>query len=59
MVSHGNTLRGLVMHLDGLDATAMEHVEIASGVPLVYRFAPDLAASGREWLELPATAPSL
>jgi 2,3-bisphosphoglycerate-dependent phosphoglycerate mutase len=37
----------------------MEHVEIASGVPLVYRFAPDLTAIGREWLELPATAPSV
>ncbi len=58
VVSHGNTLRGLVMHLDGLDAAAMEHVEIASGVPMVYRFAPDLSPLGREWLELPAVAPA-
>lgn len=58
VVSHGNTLRGLVMHLDGLDAEAMEHVEIASGVPLVYRFTPDFAAIGREWLESPALQPS-
>lgn len=57
VVSHGNTLRGLVMHLDRLDADAMEHVEIASGVPMVYRFAPDLSPLGREWLELPAVAP--
>jgi 2,3-bisphosphoglycerate-dependent phosphoglycerate mutase len=53
VVSHGNTLRGLVMHLDGLSAGAMERVEIASGVPLVYRFAPDLAVTGHAWLDGP------
>jgi 2,3-bisphosphoglycerate-dependent phosphoglycerate mutase len=58
VVSHGNTLRGLVMHLDGLSAEAMERVEIPSGVPLVYRFAPDLAVVGHEWLERPAIAPA-
>ena len=56
VVSHGNTLRGLVMHLDGLDAEAMERVEIASGVPLVYRFAPDLTVAGHAWLDGPAVA---
>jgi 2,3-bisphosphoglycerate-dependent phosphoglycerate mutase len=50
VVSHGNTLRGLVMHIEGLSAEAMEHVEIASGVPLVYRFAPDLACESKAWL---------
>jgi 2,3-bisphosphoglycerate-dependent phosphoglycerate mutase len=54
VISHGNTLRGLVMHLEGLSAEAMEQVEIASGVPLVYRFAPDLSVLGRAWLEVPA-----
>ena len=54
VVSHGNTLRGLVMHLDGLSAEAMEHVEIPSGVPLVVRFASDLSVVGREWLDVPA-----
>jgi 2,3-bisphosphoglycerate-dependent phosphoglycerate mutase len=57
VISHGNTLRGLVMHLDGLSAEAMEKVEIASGVPLVYRFAPDLSVQGREWLTVPDAAP--
>ena len=51
VVSHGNTLRGLVMHLDGIDPDAMERVEIPSGVPLVYRLAPDLGVLGREWLD--------
>jgi 2,3-bisphosphoglycerate-dependent phosphoglycerate mutase len=54
VVSHGNTLRGLVMHLDDLSPEAMERVEIPSGVPLVVRFAPDLSVVGREWLEVAA-----
>ena len=51
VVSHGNTLRGLVMHLDGLGPEAMERVEIPSGVPLIYRFSPALAVAARHWLE--------
>jgi 2,3-bisphosphoglycerate-dependent phosphoglycerate mutase len=46
VVSHGNTLRGLVMHLEGLSAEAMERVEIPSGVPMVVRFAPDHLCQG-------------
>ena len=51
VVSHGNTLRSLVMHLDGIAPEAIEHVEIAPGVPLVYRFNDEMEAVGREWLE--------
>jgi 2,3-bisphosphoglycerate-dependent phosphoglycerate mutase len=51
VISHGNTLRGLVMHLDGLSAEAMERVEIPSGVPLVYRFDAAGGVLGHEWLE--------
>lgn len=58
VISHGNTLRGLVMHLEGLSAEAMEQVEIASGVPMVVRLAPDLSVLGREWLELPDLVPN-
>lgn len=58
VISHGNTLRGLVMHLDGLSAEAMERVEIPSGVPLIYRFAPDMKVLGREWLEVPELMPN-
>jgi 2,3-bisphosphoglycerate-dependent phosphoglycerate mutase len=52
VVSHGNTLRGLVMHLEGLSAEALEQLEIPSGVPMVVHFAPDLSVQGHEWLEL-------
>lgn len=50
VVSHGNTLRALVMHLEGLTPEATEKVEIPPGVPLVYRFSDDLAVSARIWL---------
>ena len=51
VVSHGNTLRGLVMHLERLSAAAMEQVEIAPGIPLVYRLSPTFAVHAKEWLE--------
>jgi len=51
VASHGNTLRGLVMHFDGLDTAAMMHVEVPPGVPLVYRFTPELQAIDRQWLQ--------
>jgi 2,3-bisphosphoglycerate-dependent phosphoglycerate mutase len=57
VLSHGNTLRGLVMHLDGLSPEAMEKVEIPSGVPLVYRLTPDLSVIGHAWLDVPGAAP--
>ncbi|MDO9467664.1 MAG: 2,3-bisphosphoglycerate-dependent phosphoglycerate mutase [Thiobacillus sp.] len=58
VISHGNTLRGLVMHLDGLSAEVMEQVEIPSGVPLVYRFGPDLSVQGHVWLDSPDATPA-
>lgn len=51
IASHGNTLRSLIMHLDSISPEAMEHVEVPSGVPLVYRFAADMTVLGRAWLE--------
>lgn len=51
LVSHGNTLRGLVMHLDGLAPEAIETLEIPSCVPLVYRFAADGSVENRAWLD--------
>lgn len=51
VISHGNTLRGLIMHLENLSPADIEHVEIPSAVPLIYRFSPDLSLIGRERLE--------
>jgi 2,3-bisphosphoglycerate-dependent phosphoglycerate mutase len=38
VVAHGNTLRALVMYLEGLDAGQVESLEIPTGRPLVYQF---------------------
>jgi 2,3-bisphosphoglycerate-dependent phosphoglycerate mutase len=51
VISHGNTLRGLVMHLENIPADTIEHVEIPPGVPLIYRLEPDFTLKSREWLE--------
>jgi len=36
IVAHGNTLRALVKHLDGLSDEEIEKVEMPTGIPLVY-----------------------
>ena len=41
VTAHGNSLRALVMVLDGLDPSEITHVEIATGVPLVYTMGAD------------------
>jgi len=40
--AHGNSLRALVKHLDGLSDEEIPLVEIPTGVPLVYRLDADL-----------------
>jgi 2,3-bisphosphoglycerate-dependent phosphoglycerate mutase len=35
--AHGNSLRALVKHLDGLSDKEIPNVEIPTGVPLVYK----------------------
>jgi 2,3-bisphosphoglycerate-dependent phosphoglycerate mutase len=51
VISHGNTLRSLVMHLENIAPDAIEKVEIAPGVPMIYRFNDAMGVVGREWLE--------
>ncbi len=51
IISHGNTLRGLIMHLEGLSPTDIEQVEIPSAVPLIYRFSPNASLIDRQWME--------
>lgn len=50
VISHGNTIRSLAMHLEGIAPEAIEQLEIPSGVPLVYRFDSEVHLVGREWL---------
>ena len=51
VVSHGNTLRALMMHLDALNDAAVETLEIPSGVPCLYEFDSAVRVSGRTWLD--------
>lgn len=49
VVSHGNTLRALVKHLDGLSEEQVAGLNIPTGVPLAYELRPGLrpgASSG-------------
>ena len=41
--AHGNSLRGLVKHLDGIGEDEIAGVEIPTGLPLHYRLGEDLA----------------
>lgn len=50
IAAHGNSLRGLVKHLEGVSDEAIPKVEIPTGVPLVYELNPDLAPVRRYYL---------
>ena len=41
VVAHGNSLRALIMRLEGLSGEEIVARELATGVPIVYRLHPD------------------
>jgi 2,3-bisphosphoglycerate-dependent phosphoglycerate mutase len=59
VVAHGNSLRALVMHLDGLNDEQVAGLDIATGAPMVYLFDHRLrslpVAAGCRYLD-PVTA---
>ncbi len=54
VAAHGNSLRALVMHLDGLSEAAVLELNIPTGLPLVYDLADDLAPLSSRYLADPA-----
>ncbi|MES9995570.1 2,3-diphosphoglycerate-dependent phosphoglycerate mutase [Desulfovibrio aminophilus] len=50
VVAHGNSLRGLVKYLDGMDEAAVTALNIPTGVPLVYELDDGLRALRRFYL---------
>jgi 2,3-bisphosphoglycerate-dependent phosphoglycerate mutase len=50
IAAHGNSLRALVMHLDGLSKEAIAELNIPTGVPLVYELDDNLKAVNRWYL---------
>jgi len=47
VVAHGNSLRGLVKHLEGLTDDEVTELNIPTGIPLVYEFGKDGAITGK------------
>src|SRR5690606_7272124 len=41
IAAHGNSLRSLIMALEGLSREQVINVELATGVPIIYRLNPD------------------
>lgn len=50
IVAHGNSLRALIKHLDGLSDEEIIKIEIATGDPLVYEFDENLKVTSRYYL---------
>jgi 2,3-bisphosphoglycerate-dependent phosphoglycerate mutase len=53
VVSHGNTLRALVKHLEAIPDDQIAGVDIPTGIPLLYELGPDLRpdALGGQYLD--------
>jgi 2,3-bisphosphoglycerate-dependent phosphoglycerate mutase len=52
VVAHGNSLRALVMVLEGLSGEEIAARELPTGVPFLYRLAPDTTLQSREKLDI-------
>jgi 2,3-bisphosphoglycerate-dependent phosphoglycerate mutase len=46
VVSHGNTLRALVKHLESIPDDRIAELELPTGIPLVYQLGPGLRSDG-------------
>ena len=51
VAAHGNSLRALVMVLDGLTPKTIPSLELATGIPLVYRLTDDPPVADKKVLE--------
>ena len=50
VAAHGNSLRALVMHLDGLTREQVIALEIPTGQPLLYEIAADGSVTAKRYL---------
>jgi 2,3-bisphosphoglycerate-dependent phosphoglycerate mutase len=51
VAAHGNSLRALVMVLDGLTSETIPGLELATGIPLVYKLNEDTTVESKKVLE--------
>ena len=56
VVAHGNSLRALVKHLDGLSDQEVVDLNIPTGIPLVYELDDNLAKVSSRYLGDPEAA---
>jgi len=56
VVAHGNSMRALVKHLDGISEQEIVDLNIPTGVPLVYEFDSDLQPQSNRYLGDPEAA---
>ena len=56
VTAHGNSLRALVKHLDGISDDEIVELNIPTGQPLVYELADDLTVTDRRYLDPVAAA---
>jgi 2,3-bisphosphoglycerate-dependent phosphoglycerate mutase len=56
ITAHGNSLRALVKHLEGLSDEAVMQLNIPTGIPLVYEFDNDLKTIAHYYLDVPASS---
>lgn len=50
IAAHGNSLRALVKHLDGMDEDAIMGTNIPTGMPLLYKLGDDMSVKERRYL---------
>jgi 2,3-bisphosphoglycerate-dependent phosphoglycerate mutase len=50
VVAHGNSLRALRKHIDGIGDDEITELEIPTGIPYVYRLADDLSVESGGYL---------
>jgi 2,3-bisphosphoglycerate-dependent phosphoglycerate mutase len=53
VTAHGNSLRALVMHLDGISESDIAELNIPTGIPLLYNLGADFkpVKKGGEYLD--------
>ena len=61
VTAHGNSLRALVKHLDGISDDAIAGLNIPTGIPLVYQLDADLRplVLGGQYLDPDAAADAI
>lgn len=57
VAAHGNSLRAIIKHLDGIGDKDIVKLEVPTGNPLVYRLTDDLQVIDRKYLDADRAAP--